>query len=66
MSKSVFKDSAGVDREIDSLHLGQMSTWQVARRLALDYLHPQMRVILIGLASMLVMAATTGAVPFLI
>ncbi|MCB1437571.1 MAG: ABC transporter ATP-binding protein [Rhodobiaceae bacterium] len=66
MSKSVFKDSAGVDREIDSLHLGQMSTWQVARRLALDYLRPQMRVILIGLASMLVVAATTGAVPFLI
>lgn len=66
MKESVFRDSADIDREGDSLHSGQMTTGDVIRRIAREHLRPRLRLILIGFASMLVVAATTGAMPFMI
>ncbi|HSM19487.1 MAG TPA: ABC transporter ATP-binding protein, partial [Hyphomicrobiales bacterium] len=56
----------GVDREADSLQYDETPTLYVVKRIALELLRPHLRVILIGVAAMLVVAATTGAVPFLI
>ena len=66
MSERIFTDRANVEREIDSLHLLQMTTWQVVKRIAVDLLRPRIRIILIGLAAMLAVAATTAAIPFMI
>lgn len=66
MKESVFRDRAGIERDGDSLHSGQMTTLDVIRRIAAEHLRPRIRLILIGLASMLVVAATTGAMPFMI
>lgn len=66
LNETIFTDRANVDREIDSLHLRQMSTWEVVRRIAVELLRPRLRIILFGLAAMLVVAATTAAIPFMI
>lgn len=66
MKESIFTDRANVEREIDSLQLRQMTTWQVVKRIAVDLLRPRIRIILFGLSSMLVVAGTTAAIPFMI
>ena len=66
MNESVFTDRASIDRESDSLHLGQMTTMEVVKRIAANHLRPRMRIIVIGLAAMLIVAATTAAIPFMI
>lgn len=66
MSDSIFRDGTGEDRQTDSLQLSNLSTWDVVRRIAGQHLRPRLRIILIGFAAMLVVAATTGAVPFMI
>jgi len=66
LSDTIFRDRASIEREGDSLQVEETPTLQVVKRIAVELLRPHIRILLIGIASMLVVAATTGALPFLI
>ena len=65
MKDLLFRDSKIVTRRDDELH-ANYSTWQVISRIWREHLRPRMGLLLIASAAMLLTAATTGAIPFLI
>jgi subfamily B ATP-binding cassette protein MsbA len=66
LSDTIFRDRASIDREGDSLQVEETPTTQVVKRIAVELLRPHIRILLIGIAAMLAVAVTTGAIPFLI
>jgi len=66
LSDTIFRDRASVDREADSLQYEERPTVYVVKRVASELLRPHVKIILVGVVAMLVVASTTGAIPFLI
>ncbi len=66
MADRIFIDNRAKDREHDSLHAPIMSVRQVVARLFRDFILPRWRLLAFAVVTMTFVAATTGALPFLI
>ena len=66
MGDSIFKNREIADLAPDSLRQDRMGTMDVVRRILRDHLLPRYKLVALSLASMVVVAATTGAIPFII
>ena len=65
MKDLLFRDANIVTRGADELQV-HYSTWQIVGRIWREHLRPRIGLLLIASAAMLLTAATTGAIPFLI
>ena len=65
MKDLLFRDANIVTRGADELQV-HYSTWQIVGRIWREHLRPRLGLLLIASAAMLLTAATTGAIPFLI
>jgi subfamily B ATP-binding cassette protein MsbA len=61
----LFRDTDAITRGADELQV-DYTTWQILGRIWQEHLRPRIGLLLIALAAMLLTAATTGAIPFLI
>jgi ATP-binding cassette, subfamily B, bacterial MsbA len=61
----LFRDTDAITRGADELQV-DYTTWQIVGRIWQEHLRPRIGLLLIALAAMLLTAATTGAIPFLI
>ncbi len=66
MGDAIFKGNGITDLEPDSLRKNRMSTKDVVRRIIRQYLLPRYKLVGLSLISMVVVALTTGAIPFII
>ena len=65
MKDQLFRDANIVTRGADELQVNY-TTWQIVGRIWREHLRPRIGLLLIASAAMLLTAATTGAIPFLI
>ena len=65
MKDLLFRDANIVTRGSDQLQVNY-TTWQIVGRIWREHLRPRIGLLLIASAAMLLTAATTGAIPFLI
>ncbi len=65
MKDQLFRDVDIVTRGADELQV-HYTTWQIVGRIWREHLRPRLGLLLIASAAMLLTAATTGAIPFLI
>jgi ATP-binding cassette, subfamily B, bacterial MsbA len=61
----LFRDTDAITRGADELQV-DYTTWQIVGRIWREHLRPRIGLLLIASAAMLLTAATTGAIPFLI
>lgn len=61
----LFRDTDVITRSADELQV-EYTTWQIVGRIWREHLRPRIGLLLIASAAMLLTAATTGAIPFLI
>jgi ATP-binding cassette, subfamily B, bacterial MsbA len=61
----LFRDTDAITRGADELQV-DYTTWQIVARIWREHLRPRLGLLLIASAAMLLTAATTGAIPFLI
>jgi ATP-binding cassette, subfamily B, bacterial MsbA len=61
----LFRDADIITRSADELQV-HYTTWQIVGRIWREHLRPRLGLLLIASAAMLLTAATTGAIPFLI
>jgi subfamily B ATP-binding cassette protein MsbA len=61
----LFRDTDAITRGADELQV-DYTTWQIVGRIWQEHLRPRIGLLLIASAAMLLTAATTGAIPFLI
>ncbi|MBZ0215122.1 MAG: ABC transporter ATP-binding protein/permease [Fimbriimonadaceae bacterium] len=66
MGESIFKNREMSDLEPDSLRQDRMGTKDIVRRIMREHLLPRYKLVALSLASMVVVATTTGAIPFII
>ncbi|MGZ8417245.1 MAG: ABC transporter permease, partial [Methyloceanibacter sp.] len=65
MKDQLFRDADIITRSADELQV-HYTTWQIVGRIWREHLRPRLGLLLIASAAMLLTAATTGAIPFLI
>lgn len=65
MKDQLFRDASGITRSADELQV-DYSTWQIIGRIWREHLRPRLGLLVIASIAMLLTAATTGAIPFLI
>ena len=65
MKDQLFSDASAITRRADELHV-DYSTWQIAVRIWHEHLRPRVGLLALASIAMLLTAATTGAIPFLI
>ena len=65
MKDSLFKDESAITRNADELQV-DYTTWQIVARIWREHLRPRFGLLLLASLAMLLTAATTGAIPFLI
>ena len=65
MKDQLFRDADITTRSADELQV-HYTTWQIVGRIWREHLRPRLGLLLIASAAMLLTAATTGAIPFLI
>jgi len=65
LKDQLFRDSNIITRSADELQV-EYTTWQIVGRIWREHLRPRIGLLLIASAAMLLTAATTGAIPFLI
>ncbi len=65
MKDVLFRDTPIITRSADELQV-DYTTWQIVARIWREHLRPRLGLLLIASAAMLLTAATTGAIPFLI
>ncbi len=65
LSGRIFTDDRAVDRDHDALHAKSLSVRAVIARLLRDYVLARWRLLVFAAATMTFVAATTGALPFL-
>ncbi|MCW2308174.1 ABC transporter ATP-binding protein [Rhodobium gokarnense] len=63
--KGILLDKAMDARDDDTLDVPPIETFEVVRRIARDHLKPRWPLLVVALATMAFVAATTGAMPFL-
>ena len=65
MKDQLFRDSSAITRSADELQV-EYTTGEIVRRIWKEHLRPRIGLLLIASIAMLLTAATTGAIPFLI
>ena len=65
MKDQLFRDSSTIKRSADELQV-EYTTGEIVKRIWHEHLRPRIGLLLIASAAMLLTAATTGAIPFLI
>ncbi|HEX2449274.1 MAG TPA: ABC transporter transmembrane domain-containing protein [Methyloceanibacter sp.] len=65
MKDQLFRDSSAITRSADELQV-DYSTWEIVKRIWREHLRPHFGLLLLASFAMLLTAATTGAIPFLI
>ncbi len=65
MKDVLFRDTNTVTRSADELQV-DYTTWQIVARIWREHLRPRIGLLVLASAAMLLTAATTGAIPFLI
>ena len=65
MKDQLFRDADAITRSADELQV-DYTTWEIIGRIWREHLRPRLGLLLIASAAMLLTAATTGAIPFLI
>ena len=65
MKEPLFRDASAITRSADELQ-ADYTTWQVLGRIWREHLRPRFPLLLLAAFAMLLTAATTGAIPFLI
>jgi subfamily B ATP-binding cassette protein MsbA len=65
LKDQLFRDASGITRSADELQV-DYSTWQIIGRIWREHLRPRLGLLVIASIAMLLTAATTGAIPFLI
>ena len=65
MKDNLFRDTSAITRSADELQV-EYTTWEIVGRIWREHLRPRIGLLLIASAAMLLTAATTGAIPFLI
>jgi ATP-binding cassette, subfamily B, bacterial MsbA len=61
----LFRDTKIITRRADELH-ARYTTWQVVERIWREHLRPRIGLLVLASGAMILTAATTGAIPFLI
>jgi subfamily B ATP-binding cassette protein MsbA len=61
----LFRDSGAITRSADELQV-DYTTWEIVKRIWKEHLRPRIGLLLLASLAMLLTAATTGAIPFLI
>jgi subfamily B ATP-binding cassette protein MsbA len=65
LKDQLFRDSSAITRSADELQV-DYSTWEIVKRIWREHLRPHFGLLLLASFAMLLTAATTGAIPFLI
>jgi subfamily B ATP-binding cassette protein MsbA len=65
LKDQLFRDADAITRSADELQV-DYTTWEIIGRIWREHLRPRLGLLLIASAAMLLTAATTGAIPFLI
>ncbi len=65
MKDQLFSDERTVTRKADELQ-AHYTTWEIVQRIWHEHLRPRLGILIIASIAMLLTAATTGAIPFLI
>jgi ATP-binding cassette, subfamily B, bacterial MsbA len=61
----LFRDSGAITRSADELQV-DYTTWEIVKRIWKEHLRPRIGLLMLASLAMLLTAATTGAIPFLI
>ncbi|HEU4475738.1 MAG TPA: ABC transporter transmembrane domain-containing protein, partial [Methyloceanibacter sp.] len=65
MKEQLFRDASAITRSADELQV-DYTTWEIIGRIWREHLRPRLGLLVIASIAMLLTAATTGAIPFLI
>src|SRR5918994_7648779 len=65
LNDQLFRDANAITRSADELQV-DYTTWQVVARIWREHLRPRIGLLVVAMIAMLLTAATTGAIPFLI
>ena len=65
MKDQLFKDTDAISSSADELAV-EYSTASIVKRISREHLRPRMGLLSVAVVAMLLTAATTGAIPFLI
>lgn len=65
MKDQLFRDANAITRSADELQV-DYTTWEIVRRIWREHLRPRFGLLALASVAMLLTAATTGAIPFLI
>jgi subfamily B ATP-binding cassette protein MsbA len=65
LKDQLFRDASAITRSADELQV-DYSTWEIVKRIWREHLRPRFGLLLLASFAMLLTAATTGAIPFLI
>jgi ATP-binding cassette, subfamily B, bacterial MsbA len=65
LNDQLFRDADAITRSADELQV-DYTTWEVVARIWREHLRPRLGLLVVAMIAMLLTAATTGAIPFLI